>query len=149
MRLRDSILFAVQNLCLAKWRTFLCVLAISIGISAVCVIRGFGSCATDLISRELGTIGVHGTTFYIDGPGYFTDHAEEKLTQFSTVRAASPFTVRAGYLNVREQRFASGICGVNSKITEIFSKLKKGRLFYYNFSSSYPNISTTISSRKK
>ncbi len=121
MRLRDSVLFAMKNLYLAKWRTFLCVLAISIGICAVCVIRGFGSCATDLISQELGAIGVHGTTFYIDGSGYFTDHAEETLAQCAAVRAASPFTVRAGYLNVRDRRFSSGICGVNSEITEIFS----------------------------
>lgn len=128
MRLRDSFLFALQNLRLAKWQSFLCILAISIGIASVCIIRGFGSCATALISRELSVIGVKGTTFYIDGPGYFTDQAEEALTQRSDVEAASPFVVRAGNLHVREHRFASGICGVNSKIAEIFSiKILYGR----------------------
>ena len=121
MRLRDSFFLAMKNLYLAKGRTFLCVLAISIGVCAVCVIRGFGSCATTMISKELGTIGVRGTTFYIDGSGYFLDEAETELIAFPDVKAASPFVVRTGYLNVRDRRFAGGVCGVNSKITDIFS----------------------------
>ena len=128
MRLLDNFLLAVKNIRLAKWRTFLCILAISIGICAVCIIRGFGSCATHLISRELGTIGVRGTTFYIDGPGCFLDSAETKLADNAAVLAESPFVLRTGYLTVRERRFMGGICGVNSNIAEIFSlKILYGR----------------------
>ena len=121
MKVRDSIRVAVRNLRLAKGRTALCVLAISIGICSVCVIRGLGSCATNLISYELGTIGVRGTTFYVDGPGSFYENALEHIGGVSQVTAASPFSIRSGYIAIRDRRFASAICGVNQQIADIFS----------------------------
>lgn len=121
MKLRDSIAIAFQNLRLAKQRTILCIVAISIGICAVCLIRGLGSCATKLISEELVAIGLRGTTYYIDGPGSFSETAVDQIKLFSDVQAVSPFVVRTGYLKLREKRFVSAICGVNHEITEIFS----------------------------
>ena len=121
MRLQDSIFVAFKNLSLEKSRTMLCILAISIGICAVCVIRGLGSCATNLITTELGTIGVRGTTYYIDGPGSFQEDALEVIDAFSEVDAVSPFMVRTGYITLRERRFVGAICGVNQDIADIFS----------------------------
>lgn len=128
MKLLDSIRVAFQNLMCAKWRTCLCIIAVSIGISAVCIIRGLGSCATNLISQELVTIGLRGTTYYIDGPGSFTEHAIEELGEIQDIQAVSPFVVRTGFLRLRDNRYASGICGVNQKIADVFSlKLLHGR----------------------
>lgn len=128
MRLRDNIMIAWQNLRHEKGRTMLCVLAVAIGICAVCTIRGLGSCATRLISEELGTIGIHGTTFYIDGPGSFVEDAVEQVSVFPQVNGVSPLVVRTGYITVRDKRFANAICGVNQEISNIFAlKLIYGR----------------------
>ncbi len=121
-------MLAWQNLCLAKGRTFLCMIAVAIGICAVCIIRGLGSCATSLISQELSTIGIRGTTYYIDGPGSFEEDAVDQIAVFPQVNAVSPFVIRTGYITIRDRRFASAICGVNHEIADIFSlKVLYGR----------------------
>ena len=74
-----------------------------------------------MIITELGTIGVRGTTYYIDGPGKFQDNVLEVMEDFSQVEAASPFVLRTGYVTIRDRRFVGAICGVSQEIADIFS----------------------------
>lgn len=120
MRIVDIISTAFRNLRHARMRTFLCVLAIAIGICSVCVIRGFGSCATRAVSSELSAIGIRGTTFYTKDNTGFDAEAISALAGLTGVSSVSRLNMRTGYIQVRTLEYNAALCGVEDTISDVF-----------------------------
>lgn len=121
MQMNDVLYTAIQNLRHARLRTFLCVLAVSIGICAVCIIRGLGSCATQVVRSELNAIGLRGTTFYSKNTINMDDATVAAISEISGVSSVSRLNIRTGSIRVRTLQYSAALCGVDADISEVFS----------------------------
>ncbi len=130
--LADSLVCSFRNLGRKKFRSFLTICGIGIGVASVVLIGSIGEIGKDTINRELSSLGLGSVTVSADKKFTNLKLSEEDLALIRStpsVRSASPIVV--DYSSVRMRGLVAntvlwGLDGANSQIIAL--KPKHGRL---------------------
>ncbi|MBE6907205.1 MAG: FtsX-like permease family protein [Ruminococcaceae bacterium] len=130
--LADSLVCSFRNLGRKKFRSFLTICGIAIGVASVVLIGSIGEIGKDTINRELSSLGLGSVTVSADKKFTSLKLSEEDLALIRStpsVRSASPIVV--DYSSVRMRGLVAntvlwGLDGANSQIITL--KPKHGRL---------------------
>ncbi len=130
--LADSLVCSFRNLGRKKFRSFLTICGIAIGVASVVLIGSIGEIGKDTVNRELSSLGLGSVTISTDKKFTNLKLSEEDLALIRSapsVRNASPIVV--DYSSVRMRGLVAnsvlwGMDGANSQIITL--KTKHGRL---------------------
>ena len=131
MRTLDLWKIAAKNVRHGRSKSFLCILALCIGISSVCTVLCFGDLAADAVTQEIDRTGLGGLAFYPKHADSVRIEKEDLQLAAATdgVAAAMPLTIRSGTISLHGRSVASTICGVDDSLKDVFSlTLLDGRL---------------------
>ncbi len=130
--LADSLICSFRNLGRKKFRSFLTICGIAIGVASVVLIGSIGEIGKDTVNRELSSLGLGSVTVSTDKKFTNLKLSEEDLALIRSVPSvcsASPIVV--DYSSVRMRGLVAntvlwGMDGANSQIITL--KSKHGRL---------------------
>ncbi len=131
MKAIDVVLISLKNVKHGKSKSFLCVLALAIGICSVCSILSFGNLAAGAIETEIDAIGVGGLTFFPEDQEtvLLSEALLEALQDIDGVAHITPLSIQTGHALFNGQTFFSALCGVDAGLKDVFAlNLLHGRL---------------------
>jgi len=131
MQTLDLWKIAAKNVWYGRSKSFLCILALCIGISSVCTVLCFGTLAADAVTREIDQTGLSGLAFYPKHTGStFIGKGDLQLAAATDgVAAVMPLAIRSGTVSLHGISMTSTICGVDESLKDVFSlTLLDGRL---------------------
>jgi len=147
MRFTDPIKISYKNILAAKWRSFLTMLGIIIGVASVIIVMAVGAGAQSLILNEVQSIGSNligvlpGASDEKGPPAsvfgvVVTTLKYEDLQALLKKKNAPHITAGAGYItgsaiiNYKEKSFASSFQGISSDLPNVEKiTLSSGRFF--------------------
>ncbi|MBO5340831.1 MAG: ABC transporter permease [Oscillospiraceae bacterium] len=139
MRLTESFMLAFQNIRTAKFRAFLTMLGIIIGISSVMVIIGLGNGMENYMTDMFQSMGTNTLTVTLTGRGtsreLSVDDLEQIVAENSTfLQELSPTVTFHGTVKVgKETLDSTSVTGVGERYFDIKSyELEQGRSLRYS-----------------
>ncbi len=130
MKVSDVIQQAARNISRGGIKTFLCALALCVGICSVCTVATLGSAVSGTVIDEVNRLGVGGMTIYSSSRSYtVSDRDIEAASASAGVSAVMPLAIRQGSVRLKSDSYNSMILGVNERLPDIFNiELLHGRL---------------------
>ena len=120
MTLSDQILLALNNVLRAGTKTFLCILAICIGIASVTTIISLGGTAGESVQAELEQIGIRGVVIYSKTGQTLSDDALQVMSQTRDITVCMPLVLTSGTVRFRNQTSVAGILGIDHRLDQVF-----------------------------
>jgi len=120
LRSLDLLILSGKNIFRAGTRTFLCVLAICIGISSVTVVLSLGALAGDSVQKEIERVGIGGVVFYSKSGREISTQAMETIAQTPGIHAVMPLALTTGTVYLRSIKSPAGILGIDTEIKDVF-----------------------------
>ena len=120
MTLSDQILLALNNVLRAGTKTFLCILAICIGIASVTTIISLGGTAGESVQAELEQIGIRGVVIYSKTGQTLSDDALQVMSQTRDITVCMPLVLTSGTVRFRNQTSVAGILGIDHRLNQVF-----------------------------
>lgn len=135
MKTRDLWILAIGNVRRGGSKSLLCALAVCVAVCSVCTISGLGNTVQNVVVSEIEQTGLGGIALYADASGYIFGQQEldAVCADGTQVMAAMPLALKYGYIALRGQSWAAGVCGVSEQLPEIFRlRLLYGRMLQKN-----------------
>ena len=132
MKISDLLVISLKNIARGKLRTFLTVLAISIGIASVILLTVIGQSGKKLINDKLEQLGLNGImVFSGDFEGLTLADGERIEKRVSEVSLTMPFDTFIGYYKVHGSGSKTAVIfGVDENISSFMNmEILSGRLF--------------------
>jgi len=132
LKLRDTFLMALGYFRSGRTGSFLCALAVCVGVTSVCAVSGLGSGAAEMISDEVAGIGIGGIAIYANTPGSYyiaPEQAEIVAASVDGVASAMPMILRTGTIKIKSTSSSAAFIGIDENLADIFSiEVVDGRL---------------------
>lgn len=116
----DLLTLSGKNVFRSGIRTFLCVVAICIGITSVSAVLGIGTATGNTVQQEMKRIGIGGVAFYHKSGDVMPADVVAAIAQTEGVSAVMPFSFATGSVILRNLRSSAGILGINEALGEVF-----------------------------
>ena len=120
MTLSAQILLALNNVLRAGTKTFLCILAICIGIASVTTIISLGGTAGESVQAELEQIGIRGVVIYSKTGQTLSNDALQVMSQTRDITVCMPLVLTSGTVRFRNQTSVAGILGIDHRLDQVF-----------------------------
>lgn len=109
---------AWKNIQKNRWRSVICIVAVSIGVAAVVMIHTAGTFGQNFVSEQLSSIGIAGIAVYGEEAGSLSAEDGEQVVQtFSEVTSAMPMIVNIGTFSTSRKSGNAIFFGVSEEMT--------------------------------
>ncbi len=142
MNFLNVLLFAIQSTLRGKTRVFLTVIAISVSVGSILLIRILGETGVSTVNRELDKIGFDSLAVF--GSNETSKLAKEDVSiikeNVSVVSAASPVVMEYGGYKLKGSNGTAVFWGVDADVTSVLDiQILFGRIFDKNDVNSFKN----------
>lgn len=130
----ENIQICFKNILRKRLRTILTSLAVSIGVCSVIVVSSAGDMGTDMVNRELDSLGLDGIVVTCSNQSgksdKLTDSELKVIDGCKGISAAMPVSVSVSSINVKGENQECLLWGIDEKAGDIVSlKVLHGRMF--------------------
>ena len=119
MKLRDLIGLSIKNIGRGGIKSFLCAMAVCVGVCSVCVVSGLGETVNGAVKSQVDQMGIGGIIIYSDTPvagGITQEDAETLIRAVSGIEAAMPLSMKLGSATLRNQLRQAALCGIDQSL---------------------------------
>lgn len=131
MRFSDTFLMALNYLRRGSVGSFLCGLAVCVGVTSVCAVSGLGSGASEIVASEVAGMGIGGIAVYPNtAAGYYIEPEQAAMLYgVEGVRSAMPLILRTGMIKIKSTSSSAAFIGTDENLADVFSiEVVEGRL---------------------
>lgn len=127
--LMDNLKSAIRNLGRKKFRSFLTVLGICIGVASVIIVGNISQIGTSAINREMDSLGLGGLTISTGNSNVgLTEQDLEIVKNSDNIKQAMPIVVSGSQVLCKDSKEDALVWGIDSKANQIISlKVLYGR----------------------
>ncbi len=121
---------AFRSLLRKRNRTVLTVIGIAVGVMMVAVVSVIGAAGSDIVNRELDSMGVGGLSVMAQTGGeQISEEALQGLRELPCVTSAMPLMVQLATVSTPRDACESALCGIDAGADQVISlTLRHGRM---------------------
>lgn len=139
----DTLQSSIKNLGKKKFRSFLTIIGISIGVASVIIIGAISQCGSNALTQELESLGLGGLAVSAvpNSSAVLTDEDLKLVKQSSNVEQATPVMMQTTNVRVRDTDTSALVWGIDPSASEIVSiKILYGRMLNQQDISASQNV---------